>query len=220
MQSETGFPSSHQLKSYVASKSRLKLAARCPVSGCWPSCSWLPSQTSPLVHICLSGNGTWVTQYMRASTTTLPSQDLHGAFAVSNMQYNTRVYHNETHCKQWWLHTMHGCTCVGNTAHTQIKLIENSDDVYTTRVCTTSLCTQCEWPFTVNVMKTTSFWTHQQVAFCIYLFETLVIFITRMITCQIVHPCWVWRYLQRFCRACCSQWPRIDSSLGPGVSAY
>jgi len=35
---ETGFPSSHQLKSYVASKSRLKLAARCPVSGCWQSC--------------------------------------------------------------------------------------------------------------------------------------------------------------------------------------
>ena len=29
MQSETG---------YVASKSRLKLAARYPVSGCWPSC--------------------------------------------------------------------------------------------------------------------------------------------------------------------------------------
>jgi len=28
MQSETGFPSSHQLKSYVTSKSRLKLAAR------------------------------------------------------------------------------------------------------------------------------------------------------------------------------------------------
>jgi len=38
MQSETGFPSSHQLKSYVAFKSRLKLAARCPVGGCWPSC--------------------------------------------------------------------------------------------------------------------------------------------------------------------------------------
>ena len=38
MQSETGFPSSHQLKFYVASKTRLKLAARCPVSGCWPSC--------------------------------------------------------------------------------------------------------------------------------------------------------------------------------------
>jgi len=35
---ETGFPRSHQLKSYVASKSRLKLAACCPVSGCWPSC--------------------------------------------------------------------------------------------------------------------------------------------------------------------------------------
>ena len=38
MQLETGFPSSHQLKSYVASKSRLKLAARGPVSGCWLSC--------------------------------------------------------------------------------------------------------------------------------------------------------------------------------------
>jgi len=32
MQSETGFPNSHQLKSYVASKSRLKLAARTVLS--------------------------------------------------------------------------------------------------------------------------------------------------------------------------------------------
>jgi len=32
MQSETGFPSSHQLKSYVASKSRLKLAASAVLS--------------------------------------------------------------------------------------------------------------------------------------------------------------------------------------------
>ena len=32
MQSETGFPSSHRLKSYVASKSRLKLAARAVLS--------------------------------------------------------------------------------------------------------------------------------------------------------------------------------------------
>ena len=32
MQSETGFPSSHQLKSYVASKSRLKLAVRAVLS--------------------------------------------------------------------------------------------------------------------------------------------------------------------------------------------
>jgi len=32
MQSETGFPSSHQLKSYVASKYRLKLAARAVLS--------------------------------------------------------------------------------------------------------------------------------------------------------------------------------------------
>jgi len=32
MQSETGFPSSHQLKSYVASKSRLKLAERAVLS--------------------------------------------------------------------------------------------------------------------------------------------------------------------------------------------
>ena len=32
VQSEKGFPSSHQLKSYVASKSRLKLAARAVLS--------------------------------------------------------------------------------------------------------------------------------------------------------------------------------------------
>jgi len=32
MQSETGFPSSHQLKFYVAYKSRLKLAARAVLS--------------------------------------------------------------------------------------------------------------------------------------------------------------------------------------------
>ena len=32
MQSEMGFPSSHQLKSYIASKSRLKLAARAVLS--------------------------------------------------------------------------------------------------------------------------------------------------------------------------------------------
>jgi len=32
MQSETGFPSSHQLKPYVAYKSRLKLAARAVLS--------------------------------------------------------------------------------------------------------------------------------------------------------------------------------------------
>jgi len=32
MQPETGFPSSHQLNSYVASKSRLKLAARAVLS--------------------------------------------------------------------------------------------------------------------------------------------------------------------------------------------
>ena len=32
MQSETGFPSSHQLKSYVAGKPRLKLAARVVLS--------------------------------------------------------------------------------------------------------------------------------------------------------------------------------------------
>jgi len=40
MQLKTGFSSSHQLKSYVAPTSRLKLAARYPVSGCWPSCSY------------------------------------------------------------------------------------------------------------------------------------------------------------------------------------
>jgi len=40
MQSETGFPGSHQLKSYVAPKSCLKLTARCAVSGFWSSCSF------------------------------------------------------------------------------------------------------------------------------------------------------------------------------------
>jgi len=38
MQSETGFPSSDQLKSYVASKSRLKLAARAVLSADAGSC--------------------------------------------------------------------------------------------------------------------------------------------------------------------------------------
>jgi len=38
MQSETGFPSSHQVTSYVTSKSRLQVVARFHVSGCWPSC--------------------------------------------------------------------------------------------------------------------------------------------------------------------------------------
>jgi len=49
MQSKTAFPSSHQLKSYVAPKSRLKFAARCPVSGCWPSCWRSASSRSLLV---------------------------------------------------------------------------------------------------------------------------------------------------------------------------
>jgi len=44
MQSKMGFPSSHQLKSYVVPKSRLKLGARCLVSGCWPSCFKLRSK--------------------------------------------------------------------------------------------------------------------------------------------------------------------------------
>jgi len=38
MQSKTGFPSSHQLKSYVTPKSHLKFVARCHVGRCWPSC--------------------------------------------------------------------------------------------------------------------------------------------------------------------------------------
>jgi len=45
MQSETGFPSSHQLKSYVASKSRLKLAARAVLSadaGLLVFTGWMP----------------------------------------------------------------------------------------------------------------------------------------------------------------------------------
>jgi len=38
LQSKTCFPSSHQLKSYVAPKSHLKFAMCCSVSGCQPSC--------------------------------------------------------------------------------------------------------------------------------------------------------------------------------------
>jgi len=38
MQPKTAFPSSHQLKSYVAPKSRLRFVARCPVGSFWPSC--------------------------------------------------------------------------------------------------------------------------------------------------------------------------------------
>jgi len=45
MQSETGFPSTHQLKSYVAFKSRLKLAARAVLS----ADAGLPVVLSPLV---------------------------------------------------------------------------------------------------------------------------------------------------------------------------
>jgi len=46
-QSKTGFASSHQLKSYVAPKSRLKFVARCPVSRCWPSCNVVQIMPDP-----------------------------------------------------------------------------------------------------------------------------------------------------------------------------
>jgi len=49
MQSETGFPSSHQLKSYVASKSRLKLAARAVLSA--------DAGLLVLYHGCISDQG-------------------------------------------------------------------------------------------------------------------------------------------------------------------
>jgi len=44
MQSKTGFPSSHQFLRHP--KSRSKFAARCPVSGCWPSVTILLSSRS------------------------------------------------------------------------------------------------------------------------------------------------------------------------------
>jgi len=50
MQSETSFPSSHQLKSYVASKSRLKLAARAVLS----------ADAGLLVY------GSWCSQHVKA----------------------------------------------------------------------------------------------------------------------------------------------------------
>jgi len=54
MQSKTGFPSSHQLKSYVAPKSCLKLAARFSVSGCCPSCCRSYDSDRPTEHATLS----------------------------------------------------------------------------------------------------------------------------------------------------------------------
>jgi len=59
MQSETGFPSSHLLKSYVASKSRLKLAARAVLSAdagllVRPSCTFLDVSTRR--YLALMGN--------------------------------------------------------------------------------------------------------------------------------------------------------------------
>jgi len=50
MQSETGFPSSHQLKSYVAYKSRLKLAARAVLSADAGLLVYLLMCTAYLVH--------------------------------------------------------------------------------------------------------------------------------------------------------------------------
>jgi len=59
MQSETGFRSSHQLKSYVASKSRLKLAARAvlsadagllvPIVDACLSCEYIARQSCAMV---------------------------------------------------------------------------------------------------------------------------------------------------------------------------
>jgi len=52
MQSETGFPSSHQLKSYVASKSRPKLAARAVLSA---DAGLLVTQFTQPVHVLYNG---------------------------------------------------------------------------------------------------------------------------------------------------------------------
>ena len=60
MQSKMGFPSSHQLKSYIANKSCLKLSARCPVSGCWPSCLyWLQSHLVISVNLSFMQRWRW-----------------------------------------------------------------------------------------------------------------------------------------------------------------
>jgi len=65
MQSETGFPSSHQLKFYVASKSRLKLAARAVLSADaglvtrWLYCVECPQHNTRLEapgYLCLLSN--------------------------------------------------------------------------------------------------------------------------------------------------------------------
>jgi len=61
IQSETGFPSSHQLKSYVASKSRLKLAARIVLSadaGLLVVCSCGRQDAFELVRVVTSSSWT------------------------------------------------------------------------------------------------------------------------------------------------------------------
>ena len=81
MQSETGFPSNHQLKSYVAFKSRLKLAARAVLSAdagllvlhastveLWPvQCCCMVSDCLSHAHASIvkmtNGNNTTDTQY-------------------------------------------------------------------------------------------------------------------------------------------------------------
>jgi len=89
IQSDTGFPSSHQLKSYmyVASKSRLKLAERCPVSGCWPSCNhpnntmsnlWLSKNktTNNLWNVVVSCKNQCIYKVMSSITTWFKNRNL------------------------------------------------------------------------------------------------------------------------------------------------
>jgi len=54
MQLETGFPSSHQLKSYIASKSRLKLAARAILSADAGLLVFLATKTFTLMQLLLN----------------------------------------------------------------------------------------------------------------------------------------------------------------------
>ena len=68
VETKTGFPSSHQLKSYVASKSRLKLAARAVLS----------ADAGLLVFLCLFWKRTFVNypDVLLATKPTTQSTDL------------------------------------------------------------------------------------------------------------------------------------------------
>ena len=125
MQSETGFPSSHQLKSYVAYKSRLKLAARavlsadagllvCPAESrrlSWPG--WLGkiprrfARPKTVTHPSISRGGresNWRSSscvFSALKTPRLPT------YLRSRVSWSNRQPHHRCNHMYWTVHTVH-----------------------------------------------------------------------------------------------------------------